>query len=546
MSERLYFDCHASYGPKTGVHPQARWSLDHLREDLDLAGIAGALVSHAQGVLYDPMISNRRLLKDLAPWRDRLYPCWTILPPLRDQSPVPRDLMRMMDDGDVRAVQIEPRVFGLPLAPGIWGDLVDALRQRGTPVLTAMDGWPPDPPALDRLLDLFTGVPVVFLDAHWSQWRWMVHLMGKHPHLHLEFATFQANRAIEYFAGQFGAGRCLFGTGLPQKAPGAARGFLDWTLLDADQAAMVAGGNLKRLLHGAGPATIPLPGQWQDALTAAARAGESLPCRIWDDHCHILHEGGGHAGGTHYMHQGGPQGMIELIRRVGIEKTAVMSWAGPLSGDADTGNAIVAEAVAAYPGELVGLVTIRPELQGLPDIEQTIRTYHLGLRFPGLKPFPRDTLDYDDPLFAPWFEFANRHSLYMVYDPAQYESEAGTSVIEHLTTRYPNLQLHLDHCGRSWPFAIWAVEMVHRFPQVYAQLNYTAVTNGVIEFLVGNAGADRVLFGTDAPMRDPRPQVGWLVFTRLAEEDKRRIFGLNFQRILSQAVANLEKAAAAV
>jgi predicted TIM-barrel fold metal-dependent hydrolase len=31
-----------------------------------------------------------------------------------------------------------------------------------------------------------------------------------------------------------------------------------------------------------------------------------------------------------------------------------------------------------------------------------------------------------------------------------------------------------------------------------------------VEFLVEATGADHILFGTDAPMRDPRPQLGWV------------------------------------
>ena len=208
-----------------------------------------------------------------------------------------------------------------------------------------------------------------------------------------------------------------------------------------------------------------------------------------------------------------------------------MSWAGPLSGDPDTGNEIVANAVRQYPDELAGLVTILPELQSVEEIEAAIQKYHVGLGFPGLKPFPRETLDYDDPLFEPWFRYANDHHLYMVYDPCSVYGQ-GTAVIERLTSRYPDLGLHLDHCGQSWPYAKWAAEMVNRFPQVYAQLNYTAVTNGTIEYIVEHVGADRVLFGTDAPMRDPRPQASWLVFTRLSEASKRKVFGENFQKIL--------------
>ncbi len=33
-------------------------------------------------------------------------------------------------------------------------------------------------------------------------------------------------------------------------------------------------------------------------------------------------------------------------------------------------------------------------------------------------------------------------------------------------------------------------------------------------------------------MRDPRPQLGWVVFSRLSEADKRQVLGENFRRIL--------------
>ena len=37
----------------------------------------------------------------------------------------------------------------------------------------------------------------------------------------------------------------------------------------------------------------------------------------------------------------------------------------------------------------------------------------------------------------------------------------------------------------------------------------TPVTNGVVEYLVEATDDEHVLFGTDAPMRDPRQQLGW-------------------------------------
>ena len=63
----------------------------------------------------------------------------------------------------------------------------------------------------------------------------------------------------------------------------------------------------------------------------------------------------------------------------------------------------------------------------------------------------------------------------------------------------------------------------------------TAVTNRVVEYLVGATDAGHVLFGTDAPMRDPRPQLGWVVWADLPSEDRLRIVGANFDGILARA-----------
>jgi predicted TIM-barrel fold metal-dependent hydrolase len=47
-------------------------------------------------------------------------------------------------------------------------------------------------------------------------------------------------------------------------------------------------------------------------------------------------------------------------------------------------------------------------------------------------------------------------------------------------------------------------------------------------------GSEKVIFGTDAPMRDPISQFGWVVYSRISEEGKRKILGLNMQRILDR------------
>jgi predicted TIM-barrel fold metal-dependent hydrolase len=71
-------------------------------------------------------------------------------------------------------------------------------------------------------------------------------------------------------------------------------------------------------------------------------------------------------------------------------------------------------------------------------------------------------------------------------------------------------------------------------PNVYFEITLTDVPLGAIEFLVELVGAERVIFGTDCPMRDPTPQFGWLAYAHLSEDDKLKVFGGNMRRILER------------
>jgi predicted TIM-barrel fold metal-dependent hydrolase len=59
--------------------------------------------------------------------------------------------------------------------------------------------------------------------------------------------------------------------------------------------------------------------------------------------------------------------------------------------------------------------------------------------------------------------------------------------------------------------------------------------------LVNKLGAKRVLFGTDAPMRDPRPQLGWVVHAAITREDKVAVLGGSFARLLKRCRTSIPK-----
>lgn len=528
MPELTYFDVNARYGARPYKQPQERWSLAHLLDDLDLAGIAAALVRHSQSIHYDAMHGNLRLLREIAPHRDRLHPCWTVLPPLAGDFPGLGDLAARMADEGVRAAAIYPHTFGIPIDESILAPLAESLARHDVLLLV------PYPELLDfdrahRFVTIFGEVQVVLLEASWSQWREVQALMALHRRLHLEFSSFQAHLAVEWFGQRFGFERLLFGTGQTAKSPGAARAFLDYHTGDTEQARMVAGGNLNWLLGGIGPTAPPPPSEYDDALTAAARASRPIDGLVLDAHCHVLHDGANAAGEAYVMPRGDAAGITALQRRLGIAGAAVMSWNGTVGMDATAGNEVTAAAVAQAPERLIGALTLDPTHQSAEEMAAQIETYHTRLGFRGLKPYQRTPLPYNHEAFEPWWRFGEEHRLYGLFHVAV----GGVEVVLDIARRHPGLHCLIAHVGMSYAFAEQVVAAMRQAPNLYAELTYTAVTNGIVEWLVEQVGAERVLFGTDAPMRDPRPQLGWVLFTRLTETQKRLILGENFARILA-------------
>ncbi len=76
-----------------------------------------------------------------------------------------------------------------------------------------------------------------------------------------------------------------------------------------------------------------------------------------------------------------------------------------------------------------------------------------------------------------------------------------------------------------------AVDAAKEWENLYLDLTGSALPRGVLELMVARVGAERILFGTDIPFVDIRPQIGYVVFARISDDDKRKILGLNSQRL---------------
>jgi predicted TIM-barrel fold metal-dependent hydrolase len=211
----------------------------------------------------------------------------------------------------------------------------------------------------------------------------------------------------------------------------------------------------------------------------------------------------------------------------------MMSWHGPVCTDAHDGNEVVWRAMQRWGDEILGVAVIDPTHMDRAQMEAEIDLRYRQQKFIGLKPYVRMNLSYEDEGFMPWWQFGNEHQLYALMHLAGHTG--GVAGIGRLAERFPDMSWLIAHSGGSYAFAEEVAACIREHPNVYAELTLTPVTNRVVEYLVEATDDEHVLFGTDAPMRDPRQQLGWVLWADLQMESKKNILGLNFQRIVYRA-----------
>jgi predicted TIM-barrel fold metal-dependent hydrolase len=535
----MFFDAYTRIGPRPKDHGSHPWTLRHLLDELDHCSISGALVASTGQTQYDAMWENRRLTVQLA-GKDHLFPIWNVLPHWSGECPEPEQLTRELDEHGVRAVSINPKTNGWDVRSRTSRPLLAELERTQTLTITS---WASEiePRDVEYLVSEYPRLPLLVRGVWWSQGRALLPLVLAYRNLHLGFDHFQVNRAPEWLVAKGCEDQMVFCSNAPQMSAGAHRAYIDWAELDPAVKAKIAGGNLVRLLKGLRPRSERVNGS-EDELMAATRRGEPLPCLTLDMHAHILDEGLQGGGGSYVMFDGGPRGVHHQARRMGVDGIGLMSWSGTVGAHAAEGNASVKAALDAFPDFYWGLATFDVMHESAESMRRQMDEIYADPRFLGLKPYPQYGIAYDDPRYNCWWEFGNQRHLYTGFHPVKWFKP---DEFDSVCSRFPNLTVVAYHCGASYAVADTAIELAKKHRNFLIEPTLTPVCGGIIDYLVKGAGVDRVVYGSDLPMRDPRQQLGWIVFSRLSVEEKKQVLGLNARRLIDGVRAHQREAAAA-
>lgn len=257
---------------------------------------------------------------------------------------------------------------------------------------------------------------------------------------------------------------------------------------------------------------------WQE------RFGELLfekPFPIIDAHLH-----GGPYRAFHVM-GGDGGGMVTEMNACGVDLGIVSSHCA-IASDFRLGNNLTMQWVREHPDRLIGYCYVNPNYPALVE-EELARCFATDC-FRGIKIHPELNGDYpmDGPNYRPMWRYAAEHRLPVLFHT--YFGGDRLDVIERLAAEYETATFIVGHSALDLGLDK-STAMALRRPNMVLDITGPQRQNGVVEYLVAQVGAERILYGSDMPFIDLGTMVGALLHARISLADKEQIFWKTAARV---------------
>lgn len=528
MKQRIYIDAHAFLGRSSYREDRIPFSAEDLIEEMRYYRVHASIVCSNSTKDYSFIKGNDEII-DLTFKNRRIFGVGTVIPGIQYEIPEGKAYLKKLKDSSIKAFKVYPHSLSHGFSPFFLEELAEYMSCNGLPLLVEISEtyWG----ELRSVLQAFPDMNILLCNTDWSMNRFLFPLMDKFRNLFFEINANQANDILSTCKNNFGTDRVLFGTCYPYKVMGGLKALIEYAdISDADKDNIASRNAIK--LFGLNANEIDDYGDTEYGLDEiSSKVDMGLPLKdelVIDAHAHLVDSKHVTVSYIPIIHSD-EHNMIRKMDRLGIDKMIICPWEG-LTTNGLAANETSIAAVNAYPGRIEAYAMCNPNYPD--DLIKVISVFHKEKRFPGLKPYyPFNRYDLLGEKYKEWFEYADQNKLIMLV----HTSVPGiVPKIEKLSCEYKNVAFLLAHSGASYETANENLELAQKRRNVYLEITYTSLTNGIIEYLVSSIGADRVIFGTDAPMRDPAPQLAWICYAKISVEEKRKILGLNIKGLLER------------
>ena len=235
-----------------------------------------------------------------------------------------------------------------------------------------------------------------------------------------------------------------------------------------------------------------------------------------------------HLGPHRIMHvpANDPASMVKIMDLCGINKTVVSPIAG-IDSDIVLGNNIMLEAIRAHRERIYGACLVNghyPEL----SLDELQRCFSEDRDVKMIKVHPFLTnCNMKDKRMKNIFEFASdRKLVILVHTWLDNDQYGNQDIFAELAKDYPEIKWIMGHSGGPYG-SYHAVELAKENKNIFLDITLSMAPARQIEFFVSEIGSERVIFGTDNPFIDPRPQIGRVGLADVSHQDRVNIFSAN-------------------
>ena len=238
---------------------------------------------------------------------------------------------------------------------------------------------------------------------------------------------------------------------------------------------------------------------------------------IIDAHCHY----GTGAGLT------GPwdtsASLIQYEKRAwaaGIKRSIIFA---PLGGDYSRGNKEVAQKVRSNPKRYWGFIFINPvsnKGKVYPIVQLAVEKW----RFKGIKVHRSDGRISREVCQA-----AHRFNIPILYDVM-----GEVEVVPLLAKEFPGVNFIIPHLGSfadNWKAQLHFIPFLSQYPNIYSDSSGVKRFD-LLEKAVEQAGASKLIFGTDGPWLHPAVELSKIYALKLPLHEQKQVLGGNIVKLL--------------
>ncbi len=493
---------------------------------LDYLSIDRCLVSSIESRDATPWHGNQKLLKEIAPCQERLYPAFIITPAdfFIDAS---RQWLLEQARAGYRAFRVCPAISRFPLRQ--LERLLAELAPYQPLLLVDLRGSNDQLQFrdLEYLALKYPTVNFVICRQMWPSFGSILDILWRCSNIFLDISWLHIRQGIELVKEQFGCERLLFGIGAKTHY-GAAIGALVHAQLTEQEREQIAHGNLERLLQ-LPPLRRKLaadnPLLARKPLWCEFRQGRALSVPVIDAHTHDCAANRGWY--TRDIEPGKTlSALLPDLDKHGVDRI-ILSSEQALFSEPLAGNRALEKEARKFSGRFAGYFTFNPLYESKISIAELDKFFRRDF-FIGFKLLPAYwAIPLTDPRYNRVWEYADRHSL-----PILIHTWGDAAALKEIAPKYPRAAFLLGHSGGSDGGRRQCEEIAALAENTYFEFCGTFCSSLPWQDSIARFGNKRFIFGSDFAAHNQAWELACFLSIPLPDKVLQPILAQNFLRLL--------------